>query len=247
MLIENSSWAYELSAYIHLNPLRVSGLGLDKRGRMLEGKGFRVPTSEESRDRLRELREFRWSSYRAYAGYCRVPDWLTCGVLLGRVRSEPPGQAAAYRRYIRQRLTQEIDPGHMERLRDVVAIGAAGYARKIREMAGQMNAEVTNRRELRKLARESDIRCAVEDVVGESLEEFRHKRGSAGRPLYLWAVRTYCGMTLREAGMPLGGMKPSAVDMAVKRWETKLKQDESAAELARHLEQRINAMWNVEG
>lgn len=72
VLIENSSWAYELSAYIHLNPLRVSGLGLDKRGRMLEGKGFRVPTSEESRDRLRELREFRWSSYRAYAGYCRA-------------------------------------------------------------------------------------------------------------------------------------------------------------------------------
>ena len=38
VLIEGSAWAYELSVYLHLNPLRIAQLGLDKRGRVLEGE-----------------------------------------------------------------------------------------------------------------------------------------------------------------------------------------------------------------
>lgn len=69
--IDDGVWACELSVYVHLNPLRVAGLGLDRNGRVLEGRGFRAPTAAQVSERLRRLREYRWSSYRAYAGYAR--------------------------------------------------------------------------------------------------------------------------------------------------------------------------------
>jgi hypothetical protein len=39
VFVEDGSWAYALSFYVHLNPLRIAGLGLDKRGRAAEAKG----------------------------------------------------------------------------------------------------------------------------------------------------------------------------------------------------------------
>jgi putative transposase len=50
ILVEDGSWAYALSTYVHLNPLRIAGLGLDKNGRVLEAKGFRKPTPEQVTD-----------------------------------------------------------------------------------------------------------------------------------------------------------------------------------------------------
>jgi hypothetical protein len=56
---------------VDVNSLRVAGLGLDKRGRVAEAKGFREPTKEQVSERFRRRRQYRWSSYRAYGGYCR--------------------------------------------------------------------------------------------------------------------------------------------------------------------------------
>jgi len=39
---------------------------------------------DKIRERLRVLREHRWSSYRAYGNYAAVPEWLVTGELLTR-------------------------------------------------------------------------------------------------------------------------------------------------------------------
>ncbi len=63
MPIENSAWAYELSLYIHLNPIRTLAFGLDKKRRRAEAKGLAPPaTPGQVNARLRELRGYRWSS-----------------------------------------------------------------------------------------------------------------------------------------------------------------------------------------
>ena len=36
--VENGAWGYELSLYLHLNPLRIKALGLDKRERKVARK-----------------------------------------------------------------------------------------------------------------------------------------------------------------------------------------------------------------
>ncbi len=77
------------------------------------------------------------------------------------------------------------------------------------------------------------MRMSSEDVVAiiECLREepyavFMELRGDWAKPLLLWALRRYSGMTLREIGDEVGGMDYVAVAMAIKRFENKaVKQD----------------------
>jgi REP element-mobilizing transposase RayT len=219
VVIENSAWAYALSTYVHLNPLRISGLGLDKNGRLVEGKGFRVPSPEQVTERLTQLRAYRWSSYRAYAGYCPTPTWLTTSELLGRAHTEPSRRRAAYRSELKARLTQGQRESRAERLRDAIAIGSASFARRIRKEADEDDEGLAKRRELRRRATVEEVRSQVEALRGQRWGDFADVRGDWGRPLFLWGLRKRCGMTLREAGEAAGGMKPAAVDQALRRLE----------------------------
>jgi hypothetical protein len=43
IVVEDGAWAYELSLYVHLNPVMRRSLGLDKRSKRAEGQGMRSP------------------------------------------------------------------------------------------------------------------------------------------------------------------------------------------------------------
>ena len=247
VLIEDSAWAYELSVYVHLNPLRLAGLGLDKRGRMMEGQGYREPTGEQSTERLQALRNYRWSSYRAYAGYCAPPSWLTTQALWARAHSVADEQRRAYRVCLKERLAYGVDPDRSERLRDVIAIGSSAFARRIRQSIDP-ETEMTNRRDLRKRVSEKHVRDAVVAVRAEPWRAFYQRRGDWGRLLYLWAMRHYTGCTLRDAGQHTGAMKPSTVDMAVKRWRRLVADEPGMRARQGELIQRLGeSNWKLEG
>jgi len=77
VVVEDEAGWQELGRYVHLNPVRIAGLGLNKRQRAASKAGLAVaPKAQLIAQRLKRLREFPWSSYRAYAGYCRGVDWL---------------------------------------------------------------------------------------------------------------------------------------------------------------------------
>src|SRR6185369_1710301 len=77
VVVEPEEWALGLTRYIHLNPVRVQRLGLDKVAQRGRRQGIGQPASAEViQARLELLGNFRWSSYRAYAGYEKAPAWL---------------------------------------------------------------------------------------------------------------------------------------------------------------------------
>ena len=55
------------------------------------------------------------------------------------------------------------------------------------------------------------------------------------------AVRRYCGLTLREAGAGIGGLRPSAVAMLLKRWDQTLIDTPGLAKLQRQLTRELDA------
>src|SRR5439155_11365122 len=60
-------WALGLSRYIHLNPVRIRPLGMGKSERRRSRPGLAPAQSVATvRERMRVLRGYRWSSYRAY-------------------------------------------------------------------------------------------------------------------------------------------------------------------------------------
>lgn len=85
ILVEDNAWGLEVSVYIHLSPIATEAMKWGKRQRAAERRGLaRPPTKEELERRLKALREFKLSSYGAYAGYVKPAAWLDREPLLDR-------------------------------------------------------------------------------------------------------------------------------------------------------------------
>ena len=85
MILEAETTALEVSRYIHLNPVRVRRLGLDKAAQQRSRDGFgQKPDAHQVHERLVRLRGYPWSSYRAYVGRQRPPEWLTTTTVLDK-------------------------------------------------------------------------------------------------------------------------------------------------------------------
>jgi len=94
IMVDRAEWGLELSRYLHLNPVRIKSLGLDKAARAAERIGARGrPDEAKVRERLERLRSYQWSSYRPYVGRASAPRGFrvtslhltnSIGVLFGR-------------------------------------------------------------------------------------------------------------------------------------------------------------------
>ena len=223
--IENSGWAYEASMYVHLNPVRIKAHGLDKRSRRAAGEGRmgNPPSKEEIGERLRKLRAYEWSSYRSYAGYAKGPEWLTTGELLKRASRRPSEQHRCYREEVCGRITEGVDESLGERLKNDVALGSEQFRERIKTLVRVSGREYSGKRQVRRRCSFEDILDVVEELKGEKWREFARRRGSWGKGLVLWGARQYTGMTLVQIGKKAGGMDYTAVAMAIKRFEERIK------------------------
>lgn len=241
--VENGEWAYALSQYVHLNPVHVAGLGLDRQGRVLEGRGFEAPTRAQATQRLRRLRANRWSSYRAYAGYEAAPAWLETSELLRRADRDLGRAVRRYRTELRERLTRGVAPAHLEGLRDAVALGSASFRRRLREAAAEKATQdrgIVGRRLWRQQRTLEEVQRAIAQVAGRPWKELWEERGGWTRPLFWRTARRWCGTTLRELGAAKG-VSHAAVSLAIRRW------DEAAASDAqrRHLQEAVERLLHV--
>lgn len=219
MPVEDGAWACELSLYVHLNPLNIEAFGLGKQGKRVEALGLRSPTAEEVSDRLMALRNYRWSSYRAYGGYEKGPKWLCTEAILERASSDPAERRRQYRETTKSLLRKSVEETGRERLNDALAVGGEAFRDKIKRLAGGGDREIRGKRELRRRVSFEDVVRAVEQVKGEKYEEFVNRRGDWGLPLVMWLARRCCGMTLQEIGAELGGKDYAAVSDRLRRFE----------------------------
>jgi REP element-mobilizing transposase RayT len=176
VLVENAAWGLEVSAYIHLNAVGVEALGLGQRRRGAERQAVApAPTPEQAARRLAALRAYRWSSYRAYAGYGRMPGWLDAGVLRSRA-----GGAPAYRQWVEQRLHQGAVEPLGSRVRWGLVLGGERFARKVRGRI-VLDRESSGRRLLARRRTFAEIVGRVERIKGEPWAAFRDRYGDRGR------------------------------------------------------------------
>jgi putative transposase len=238
--IEAGQWAYETSLYLHMNPVMLQAYGLNKRQRKGEARGYREPTPEEVAARLEKLRNYRWSSYRAYAGYVGKPDWLVTEELLKRATRCKTDLAKAYRNDVKYRLSQGVPEPVRERLADGFALGSEVFAQKVRELARGGSREVTGKQDLRRRVTFKEVVGVLEQMKGVPSEQFMNIRGDWGRPLAYWAARRYCGMTLKEIGDEAGGRDYAAVGVALSRFHVRLEQDRILQKCSAQMKRMLN-------
>jgi putative transposase len=238
--IEAGQWAYEASLYVHMNPVMVQDHGLNKRQRKGEARGFREPTPEQVAARLEKLRKYRWSSYGAYAGYRKTPDWLVTEELLSRATKRKTDRAKAYRKDVKYRVSQGVPEPVKERFAEGFALGSEEFREKVRGIANGDMRETTGKRSLRKRVAFEEVISAVAQLSGQEAEQYMKKHGGWERPMVYWAARRYCGMTLKEIGEQAGGRDYAAVAMALRRLEPSLKADKSLRRCQEQLEDMLN-------
>jgi REP element-mobilizing transposase RayT len=135
VVVEDDAGWQEVARYVHLNPVRVMALKLGKRERAASRQGLvEAPGAKLVSERLRVLREYRWSSYRAYAGYGPATAWLwrqplrrLCG---GRNESE---RRAALRQYTEAAVRQGAVERPWDRLVAGLVLGTEAFARRLRQ------------------------------------------------------------------------------------------------------------------
>jgi putative transposase len=232
LVIEDDAGWQEVARYLHLNPVRLAGLGLDKRQQGASRRtGIAAPSVRVVGDRLSRLRQYRWSSYRSYAGYERGVQWLRRQPLdriCGRSQTE---RCAALRQYTEQPVRQGVLERPWDRLVAGFVLGSESFARQLRKKLVRANArEQPALRQLEQRLKWADIVSALERVKGEKWGEFSQRYGDWGRDAALWLGRRRGRYTLGELGQLAGGMDYAAVGQAISRFGKRL---QTAAELRR--------------
>lgn len=230
ILIEGGGWAVPLSQYIHFNPVAIKGLGMSKAAKAAEGLGVRTPAPELAKRRLAILRDYRWSSYRAYAGYEKKPDWLDSAPILRRVRAG----SAGYRKETERRLCGAAKESLWTQLKWGTVLGSQRYANRIREGLNPSR-ETAGQRDLRRRRTFEEVQRIVERLKGEPWAKFRDRQGDWGRDLVLWAARRCTGLTLAQLGEHANGMDYSAVAMAIRRFENRASKDRTLQAIQRQV------------
>ena len=224
VVVEDDAGWQEVARYVHLNPVRLAGLGLDKRQRSAAKLGLGpAPSAEVVAERLRRLREFRWSSYRAYAGYSAPPAWLCLPPLawLCGGRSETD-RRAALRQYTEQPVRQGVLERPWDRLVAGIALGSEAFARRLRQGLRANRREQAQARKLEAHAGWAAIVSALEAVKGEDWAQFSQRHGDWGRDAALWLGRRVGRLRLGELGALAGGIDYAAVGQAVARFNKRL-------------------------
>lgn len=217
--VEDAGWIFELSQYVHLNPLRLARFKLSKLDRQAERQDDQKPLSrEEATRRLRELRSFPWSSYRAYAGYAMPPSWLTVDCILERAGGRD--QRTAYRNLVTTRLTGGEPGTTLETVQNAMAVGSARFCELVKARLGTAGREIAGHRAARGKADLEKVIKAVERTLGEPV--LKEKRGGIGRDMVLKIARDVCGLTLKELGEKMGGLDYVTVHLAIRRLERRL-------------------------
>jgi putative transposase len=225
VLVENGAWALGVLDYIHLNPVRVAGLGLDKENRKREQAGrLKEPRPEEVAAWLQVLRGYEWSSYGVYAGYRRSAQWLTIHKLLKRMdRDDPKRAQTCYRRRVEGMLRQGVNEGIYAEWRGRLIIGARGFVERTGAMLKGHYREQPQRKQLERRWRFEDVAGVVAKAKGEAWERFCNRHGDWGRDMVLVLARRHSGLKLKELGTQAGGLDYSAVSEAIRRMERRIK------------------------
>lgn len=242
LVVEDDAGWQEVARYIHLNPVRIADLQLAKSDRAASRAGLaRGPAPELVAERLRVLREFRWSSYPGYAGYrpslpwvCREPLARLCG------GNTPDEQTAALRAYTETALLQGTLEPPWSRVVDSFVLGSAAFAQRLRREARGNAREQKALRSASAVPDWARIVSALEHAKGESWANFAERYGDWGRDAALWLGRRAGRMSLAQLGHAAGGLDYAVVSKSISRFGHRLCADASLREQLLSLEEQLS-------
>jgi REP element-mobilizing transposase RayT len=191
LLIEADEYLIPLSRYIHLNPVRAAIVA--------------NPV------------EYRWSSYAAFVGKAKSPDFLVTDQLLIRFGRSGEEAIRAYRSFVEEVDIQSLrNPA--ERAAGGFILGGDGFVQWVRDAFLSSRDEEREVPQLRKLR----PRVSLERIVHAVCEELGCREGqlrakgskrNTPRDLAVYLARDLSGRKARDLGEFFGGISGAAITM----------------------------------
>lgn len=208
ILVEEETYAINLSLYIHLNPCRWN-------------------LAERPQD-------YAWSSCR---DYLETRDSLTPALRPGRILDMFGDDPVSARRRYREMLIEKRDmEDPLKEAYRRLALGSPAFIDKIRKIVNERAAALRPREfSVRdygacRAVSPAQVFAAIQAVGGCSLQEIMEKkRGRLWRPMGMYLVKKYCAIGLRKAG-EIWGADYAAISINVARFVTAMKADSNLAE-----------------
>jgi len=205
-LVEGNEYLLNLSRYVHLNPVFVD-------------KSKNLPLKE----RIKTLRNYRWSSYPGYAGDCREYEIVTSGPILGLMETRKNRQRREYRKYVESGAAETDEEFLMLLKKTRLGIGGDEFREKIGELyqelveKSQKPEDVVFRHQIENISAE-EILGLLSKTLGLETEWFKEKKRKSGlRPLAAKMLSKYGGLTNRKIAEVLNIRSGAAAGRAITR------------------------------
>ena len=246
VMVEPDTWALSLSRYIHLNPVRVQRLGLDKaaqRGRR-QGLGERA-SAEVIQARLELLRAYRWSSYRAFAGYEKAPTWLDSESVLALGGGRGKERCRFYRQDCEGALRENEPECPWEAVVGRLVLGSQEFLEELLKNPARVDMDREVKARLAPRPSFAQVIRAVEEIKNECWAAFRDRRGDWGRDLALYLGRELGALSLAQLAREVGAGNRMTVSVALRRFRQRLNQDKPLRKRAAEASEGLTSNVNV--
>ena len=146
-----------------------------------------------------------------------------------------------YREYVERALREGLPTSPWEQLQEQVVLGGKAFLEKLRQ---HVKGNAREQRGAARLAsprpKHGEVIAAMEKLKGQSWLEFRDRHGDGGHDLVLYVGQRACGLKLGELAAAAGMTEYSAVSIAIRRFEKRLKRSKADRELLNRLCQMLN-------
>jgi REP element-mobilizing transposase RayT len=218
ILVEREAHDWELTRYIHLNPVRA---GMEERPE-----------------------EYPWSSCRAYFDSRRAPEWLAWEHVLIRHGRTLRVARRAYRQYLEDGM-ESTSGSPFVRVVASTMLGSPGFVARMRAWLGDHfpGREVPQARAVRATVDMAEIEravCAAFGVGPDRLRERRRRQNDA-RAAAIYLCRKLTGTPMAELGAAFGDVTGQAASRTSRALEARLPGDRRLARILRDCEDIIRA------
>ena len=200
-LIEDESYFWSVSRYIHLNPLRTK------------------------RPLVQRLEQWRWSSYPGYRRKHNRVDWIAYSAVYrawqgGRGAADAAKAADAYRRFVQSGIRQPPTSPFADAV-DGWLLGSQAFVDRIKQLVNEPKHEdeVPQARRLRNLPLETVLEAVAHHFEVESTAFAEQRNALLARDIAAWLARRLTTQTLRQLTVPFGLTHPDSVSNLTRRAE----------------------------
>jgi REP element-mobilizing transposase RayT len=230
-LVEGDEYLLALSRYVHLNPVHVGAM-----------------KNRPIADRIRHLRQYRWSSYPSYIGEAKAQDFVNYGPMLAEMGGKRRARPKLYRAFVESGLADSDDEFKAALKESPRSIGSDVFRGWVDDLYQKMiethrrPEDVAFRHVTEPMAADA-VLAVLAEVLEVSVDVFRQRRrASSLRGIAARFLCRYAGLTQREAAAVLKIGSGAAVSAQLRKLAGELDQDRQLHRRVEQAETRLDKL-----